>query len=447
MPDLLSVLHATSPLANRMRPTSLASFLGSAVSKRQDLAKLFASEFMGNLPSLILVGPPGSGKTSLAKLLAGQSGRPLHELSAVTSGVKDVREVLETAEKHQSAYGIQSILFIDEIHRFSKSQQDSLLAAIERGTICLLAATTENPSISLNPALISRTQVLQLDPLNRAELHLLVRAAIDSDAGLAGFVSASEEILDSIVASALGDARACLGILEAAALDVLTVAVSDPNASVSAAGPVPLTQDAVKRSAEAVRRKYDSSGDSHYDSISAYIKSMRGSDADAAVYWLARMLDGGEDPRFIARRLMIFASEDIGLADNQALLLANAAVTAANQLGMPEVRIPLAHVTVYLSLAPKSNSAYRAINEALKLVTNGTSTVVPEHLRNLESLDPEVRTRVEKYVYPHDFKPPIVKQAYLPEPLADVRLYEPKESGAEASLIEINERIRRALGK
>jgi putative ATPase len=227
---------------------------------------------------------------------------------------------------------------------------------------------------------------------------------------------------------------------------VLTSVSRDPEATIQQVA-TPLSMDAIERASQAIRRKYDASGDSHYDTISAFIKSIRGSDADAAVYWLAKMLDGGEDPRFIARRLLILASEDIGLADNQALVLANAAVTAANQLGMPEVRIPLAHVTIYMALAPKSNTAYLAVNEALRLIRSGANARVPEHLKNLDSLDPEVRARVEKYLYPHDYRPPIVQQSYLPDELSSVRFYEPKDSGAESGLIELTEKLRQALGK
>jgi putative ATPase len=211
--------------------------------------------------------------------------------------------------------------------------------------------------------------------------------------------------------------------------------------------PVPLTESAVDRASKSVRRQFDKTGDAHYDVISAYIKSIRGSDADAAIFWLARMLDGGEDPRFIARRLVILASEDIGLADNQALVLATSVAAAANTLGMPEIRIPLAHVTIYLALAPKSNSAYLAINAALRVVSSGGSISVPEHLQNLDSLDPQVRAKVEKYIYPHDHKPPIVGQVYLPSAFADLHLYQPKDSGEETRMIEISTRIRKALGK
>lgn len=447
MSDVLSVLHATSPLANRMRPRSLSEFIGSSMKRRPDLAALFTASYEGPLPSVILSGPPGSGKTSLAKLLVRESGRPLRELSAVTSGVKDVRDVIDAAFRHQSSYGIQSILFIDEIHRFSRSQQDSLLSAIEEGTICLLAATTENPSVAINPALLSRSQVLQLEPLDSVELRSIIDDSITSERGLASLVKLDEEVKDSIVAAGLGDARACLGILEAASLDAITAALVDSNFEVDPANPVSIQLEHVSRASLSVKRRYDSSGDQHYDAISAFIKSIRGSDPDAAIFWLARMLDGGEDPRFIARRLLILASEDVGLADSNALLLANAAVTAANQLGMPEVRIPLAHVTIYLALAPKSNSAYLAINKALELISSGADTSVPLHLRNFESLDKSVREKVEPYKYPHDFKPPIVNQTYLPENLADEQFYEPKDSGSESEYITILARIRRFLGK
>lgn len=447
MSDVLSVLHATSPLANRMRPRSMSEFIGSSLERRTDLASLFSDRYAGPLPSVILSGPPGSGKTSLAKLLVKESKRPLYELSAVSSGVRDVRDVIEAAVHHQSAYGIQSILFIDEIHRFSKSQQDSLLSAIEQGTICLLAATTENPSISINPALLSRTQVLQLEPLTMSELRRIVDDSVKSDRGLGGLVHLEPDARDAIVMAGLGDARSCLGVLEAATLDALTTAMTNPSQEITAKTPVSVDLDHVLRASQSVKRKYDSSGDQHYDSISAFIKSIRGSDPDAAVYWLARMLDGGEDPRFIARRLLILASEDVGLADSNALPMANAAVIAANQLGMPEVRIPLAHVSIYLALAPKSNSAYLAINRALSAVADGADTSVPLHLRNFESLDASIREKVESYKYPHDFKPPIVSQSYMPEELANLRFFEAKDSGSESEYIPILERIRRILGK
>lgn len=421
--------------------------MGSALKRRPDLLNLFHPSFRGSLPSLILAGPPGTGKTSLSKLLASQAERPLFELSAVSSGVKEVREVLDASEKHRGVYGIQSILFIDEIHRFSKSQQDSLLGAVESGDICLLAATTENPSISLNSALTSRCQVLQLEPLSMAELEAILEAALVSERGLAGLVTVEDEIRDRIIASGFGDARACLGILEAAALEQISSLLTHTPHPAADMLPVQLTESAVDRASKSVRRQFDKTGDAHYDVISAYIKSIRGSDADAAVFWLARMLDGGEDPRFIARRLVILASEDIGLADNQGLVLATSVATAANTLGMPEIRIPLAHVTIYLALAPKSNSAYLAINEAMRVVSSGGSISVPEHLQNLDSLDPQIRARVGKYIYPHDHKPPIVGQAYLPSAFANLHLYQPKDSGEETRMIEISTRIRKALGK
>jgi putative ATPase len=337
----------------------------------------------------------------------------LEQLSAISAGVKEVRAVVEKAREESDLYGKATFLFLDEIHRFSKSQQDSLLPAVEAGWITLIAATTENPSFSVISPLLSRSITVALEPIEDEDISTLLRLAIKDPRGLAGSISLDDEAIDQIVRLASGDARRALTSLEAAAF-AASQRSSDEPARVSL--------DDVATALTSTPARYDRAGDMHYDVISAFIKSVRGSDADAAIHYLARMIDAGEDPRFIARRLVILAAEDIGLADPQAIGVATAAADAVAFIGMPEGRIPLAEATIYLATAPKSNSAYLAINEALEDVRNGLTPSIPKHLRSAKGVG---------YKYPHDDVRGILEQSYAPKGVLAKSYYRPKQSGAE----------------
>lgn len=408
-------LEQGAPLAARMRPRTLDEFVGQSAALGPGTVLRTAIE-LDALSSLILYGPAGTGKTSLARIIAGMTHAHVTELSAVSAGVKDVRAVIEAARERLKMTGRRTVLFIDEIHRFNKSQQDALLHAVEDRLIVLIGATTENPFFEVNAPLISRSRIVEFTPLADDDLRaILTRALEDPERGLGGAVEVEADALDTIITLAGGDARVALTTLELAAQ---LAGVRQP--------PGPVTSDEVARATAVRAVPYDKTGDVHYDVISAFIKSMRGSDPDAAVYWLARMVHGGEDPKFIARRMMIFASEDVGMADPQALLVAHAAFKAAESIGWPEARISLAHAAVYLALAPKDNAAYLAIDEALRDVREGEGQLVPDHLRDRHR--PGADT-YPPYKYPHDYPGARVEQQYLPDGLKGRRYYRPRGYG------------------
>ena len=381
---------------------------------------------------MILWGPPGTGKTTLAQLVARLSGRKFVELSAITAGVKDVRDVMERARADRDAYGVSTILFLDEIHRFSKAQQDALLPGVESGWIVLIAATTENPSFSVIAPLLSRSLMLTLTSLDDEDLVVLMRRAVNAHEGLAGTVEIEDDLLAKIALVATGDARRALTILEAAAEVSRSLnAESETQTKVAQ-----ITELHIGTAMDRALVRYDRDGDQHYDVISAFIKSVRGSDADAATHYLARMIEAGEDPRFIARRLIILAAEDIGLADPQALGIAVSAAEAVSLIGMPEGRIPLAEATIYLCLAPKSNSAYRAINSALEDIRNGGFGEVPKPLRSSNHVGAKGAGAGVGYLYPHDDPKSVVEQQYLDEKTSAATYYKPKPVGLERDLVE-----------
>lgn len=417
--NLYSIMAA--PLAERMRPRTLDDYVGQKhlVGPDAVLRKMIDA---GRISSFILWGPPGVGKTTLAQIIAHKLETPFYTLSAVTSGVKDVREVIEKARNNRFFSQASPILFIDEIHRFSKSQQDSLLGAVEQGTVTLIGATTENPSFEVIRPLLSRCQLYVLKSLTRDDLLELLHRAIEKDTELRTRHIELRET-DAILRYSGGDARKLLNILELV---------------VEAAG----TETVVITDAVVIERlqqnplAYDKDGELHYDIISAFIKSIRGSDPDAALYWLARMIEGGEDPAFIARRLVISASEDIGLANPNALLLANAAFDAVMKIGWPEGRIPLAEVTVYLAASPKSNSAYMGINDALQLVRQTGNLPVPLHLRNAPTQLMKELGYAKDYKYAHVYEGHFVEQQFLPDGLARKRIWHAQGNAAEMKLQE-----------
>lgn len=428
-----SMFDGLAPLAARMRPRTLDEIVGQDAllktgSPLQKLAEPVQAGKNLSATSLILWGPPGTGKTTLAKAVASSSNRRFIELSAVTSGVKEVREAIEKARNDRESFGLSTILFLDEIHRFSKAQQDVLLPGVEGGWIVLIAATTENPSFSVISPLLSRSLLLTLQSLSDEDVIQLIKRASEDARGLSGRFAVSQEICERIALLAAGDARRALTILEAAA------------ASVEAAdelAPFDITHDAVESAMDRALVRYDHDGDQHYDVISAFIKSVRGSDADAAIHYLARMIEAGEDPRFIARRLIILAAEDIGLADPAALTLAASAAEAVAKIGMPEGRIPLAEATIYLALAPKSNSAYLAINAALDDVRAGLSGPVPKALKSSNYAGAQKTTGAGiGYKYPHDDGRAVVEQQYLEGKIGQRSYYQPKDKGAEKDLAE-----------
>ena len=404
------------PLAERMRPRTLDAYVGQKhiVGKGAVLRSMIDS---GRIASFILWGPPGVGKTTLAQIIANKLEAPFYTLSAVTSGVKDVREVIEKARQNRFFTTASPILFIDEIHRFSKSQQDSLLGAVEKGIVTLIGATTENPSFEVIRPLLSRCQLYVLKPLEREDLEELLHRAVTEDEELRKRTIVLQET-DAMLRYSGGDARKLLNILE-------LVVESEGSDSVT------ITDEMVANRLQQNPLAYDKGGDMHYDIISAFIKSIRGSDPDAALYWLARMIEGGEDPKFIARRLVISASEDVGLANPNALLLANAAFDAVNKIGWPEGRIPLAEATVYLATSPKSNSAYLAIDEALACVRKTGNQPVPLHLRNAPTQLMKSLGYHDGYKYAHDFPDHFVEQQYLPDQLKDSRFWHAQHSPSE----------------
>ena len=399
-----------------MRPRTLDAYVGQKhiVGKGAVLRSMIDS---GRIASFILWGPPGVGKTTLAQIIANKLETPFYTLSAVTSGVKDVREVIEKARQNRFFTTASPILFIDEIHRFSKSQQDSLLGAVEKGIVTLIGATTENPSFEVIRPLLSRCQLYMLKPLEREDLEELLQRAVTEDEELRKRTIVLQET-DAMLRYSGGDARKLLNILE-------LVVESEGSDSVT------ITDEMVANRLQQNPLAYDKGGDMHYDIISAFIKSIRGSDPDAALYWLARMIEGGEDPKFIARRLVISASEDVGLANPNALLLANAAFDAVNKIGWPEGRIPLAEATVYLATSPKSNSAYLAVDEALACVRKTGNQPVPLHLRNAPTQLMKSLGYHDGYKYAHDFPDHFVEQQYLPDQLKDSRFWHAQHSPSE----------------
>ncbi len=409
------------PLAERLRPKTLDEYIGQRhlVGQGAVLRKMIES---GHISSFILWGPPGVGKTTLAKIIANQLDRPFYTLSAVTSGVKDVRDVIEKAKQTRFFNQNNPILFIDEIHRFSKSQQDSLLGAVENGTFTLIGATTENPSFEVITPLLSRCQVYVLQPLSDDDLLSLAHRAIETDTELKQRKITLNET-DALLRYAGGDARKLLNILELVVNAQPEGEISIDNATVT---------DRLQQNPMA----YDKDGEMHYDIISAFIKSIRGSDPDAAIYWLARMIAGGEDPKFIARRLVISAAEDIGLANPNALLLANACFDTIQKIGWPEGRIPLAEATIYLASSPKSNSAYLAIDSALQVVNETGNLPVPLHLRNAPTKLMKSLNYGTEYKYPHDFPNHFVQQQYQPDALGGKQIWQPQSNAAEQKLAE-----------
>ncbi len=409
------------PLAERMRPKSLEDYIGQQhlVGPGKVLRKMIDS---GVVSSFILWGPPGVGKTTLAMIIAEQLKRPFYALSAVNSGVKDVREVIQKAEGQRFFNTPNPLLFIDEIHRFSKAQQDSLLAAVEKGTVTLIGATTENPSFEVISPLLSRCQVYVLKSQEKKDLEDLIDRAVSKDYYLSKRnITVKEK--DAMISYSGGDARKLLNILE-----LVVNGLGE--------GDIVIDNEAVHRELHENPLMYDKDGEQHYDIVSAMIKSIRGGDPNAAVYWMARMLLGGEDPKFIARRLIISASEDIGLANPNALLIANTCFEVVHKIGMPEARIPLSECVIYLATSPKSNSAYLAIDAAMDTVSHTGNSPVPLHLRNAPTKLMKDLNYGQDYKYPHDYPGNFVEQPYLPEELKEKKFYLPQQNAQEVKILE-----------
>ena len=449
-----------APLAVRMRPRTIDEVLGQEhlLTPGAPL-RVLAGENAGPAgpSSVILYGPPGTGKTTLAHVIARAPGRKFVELSAITAGVKDVRAVMDQALLDRDMYGTTTVLFLDEIHRFTKAQQDALLPGVENRWVILVAATTENPSFSIISPLLSRSLLLRVHSLEQSDIERLIDRALADPRGFDGAAVIDADARAHLAAVSGGDARRSLTSLEAAAAIAFSEAEAAGNAPAETgpaetgaeeAEPTAPVRITLAHATEAVDRaaiRYDRSGDQHYDVVSAFIKSMRGSDADAAVHYLARMLEGGEDPRFVARRIMILASEDIGLADPQALQVATAAAQSVALVGMPEARIILSQAVIYCALAPKSNAAYNAINRAIADVRAGASGQVPVHLRDGHYAGAKQFGHGVGYVYAHDEPGHVAAQQYLPDTLRGTVYYEPTQHGFERTLTERRERIRRIL--
>jgi putative ATPase len=458
-----------TPLAVRMRPTSLDEVAGQRHLLRpgSPLVSL-ATDKSGEQGSvsIILWGPPGTGKTTLAKLVAHSSGRNFVELSAVTAGVRDVRQAMEEALSRRDLYGISTVLFLDEIHRFTKAQQDALLPGVENGWVILVAATTENPSFSVISPLLSRSLLLTLEQLTDDDLGAVIDRAVSDPRGLDGSVVLDPSGREAIIRLASGDARRALTALEASALsasgesvaaqaeyDRETASLDDEDDDEETDGTAPatapelpvVTGDTVSRAVDRALLRYDRQGDEHYDVISAFIKSIRGSDADAALHYLARMIEAGEDPRFIARRIIISASEDIGLADPQALVIAVAAADAVQFIGMPEGRIPLAQAVVYLATAPKSPASYIGIDKAIADVRAGKIGRVPKPIRDAHYAGAKKLGHGKGYLYPHDYDIGVVQQQYPPTELLAAKYYQPTEHGNEREVSARWAKLRRII--
>nr|WP_245885175.1 replication-associated recombination protein A [Kineococcus rhizosphaerae] len=429
---------AGAPLAVRMRPRSIDEVVGQQhlLGPGSPLRRLASEGDLGRAgpASVILWGPPGTGKTTLATVLASSGGRRFTELSAVTAGVKDVRTVMETARTDRDLYGRQTVLFLDEIHRFTKAQQDALLPGVENRWVVLVAATTENPNFSVVTPLLSRSLLLTLQPLTADDVRGLVQRAVADPRGLAGEVRLDDDALEHLVRVADGDARRALTALEAAAGTALD---GDGEAVVTLAD--------AERALDRAAVRYDRAGDQHYDVASAFIKSMRGSDVDAALHYLARMIEAGEDPRFIARRIVIAASEDVGMADPSALQTAVAALHAVAQIGMPEARIVLAQAVVHNATAPKSNAAYNGINAAIADVRAGLGGSVPAHLRDAHYSGAKGIGHGAGYVYTHDVPAGVAEQQYAPDALVGKDYYLPTDRGFEAAVRERLTRLRKII--
>ncbi|MBK7576686.1 MAG: replication-associated recombination protein A [Ignavibacteria bacterium] len=415
-----------APLAERMRPRTIEDVAGQQHLLASGCPlRVFVER--GELPSMILWGPPGTGKTTLARVLTGSIGSPMERLSAVEAGVKDLRETMQRAERHRKM-GRRLVLFIDEIHRFNKAQQDALLHAVERGLVTLIGATTENPSFEVNNALLSRCQVYRLQPLSDSDIRSIIERALSTDDQMK-----SRNILiddwEALLSIAGGDARTALNAIEASS----SIAPQDAD------GMVHITRDVLRTTVQRRVLAYDRAGDAHYDTVSAFIKSMRGSDPDAALLYLAVMIEAGEDPTFIARRMVIFASEDIGNADPMALQVALAVFQSIERIGMPEGRIPLAQGVTYLASAPKSNASYMAIDAALALIREGADVTIPIHLRNAPTRLMKEMGHGKDYVYPHASPGHFVRERYFPEALEPQAFYRPDDQGGE---VEIARRLR-----
>ncbi len=426
-------LRTEAPLAMRMRPRNLDEFLGQEhiIGPGKVLRRAIESD---RLSSLIFHGPPGCGKTALAAVIARRTKAHFEQLNAVTSGVADLRRVIKEARERQGMYGRKTILFIDEIHRFNKAQQDALLPYVEDGTVILIGATTENPYFEVNPPLVSRSRVFAFKALTEEQVKKALRRALeDRERGLGKYrVQVDQEAMDHLVRVANGDARSALNALE------LAVTTTEPGED----GVRRITLEVAVDSIQKRAIRYDKDGDAHYDTISAFIKSMRGSDPDATLYWLARMLYAGEDPRFIARRMVIHAAEDVGLADPQALVVAVAAAQAVEYVGLPEARIPMAQAAIYIATAPKSNSVYRGIEAAMKDVGEKRTGDVPLHLRDSHYKGAAKLGHGKGYRYPHDYPGNWVDQPYLPKNLqGKVRYYQPSCNGYERELRQRLDRI------
>lgn len=435
--DLFDVASAekrqrNAPLAARMRPRTLDEYIGQEeiIGKGRLLRRAIEAD---QLSSVIFYGPPGSGKTTLAEIIANTTGGNFRTLSAVSSGVADIRELLKFAREEQKLYGRRTVLFIDEIHRFNKAQQDALLPAVEDGTVVLIGATTENPFFEVNSALISRSRIFRLKALTPEHIYTLLRRAVEDPRGLAEYHACiDEDALRHWANVCGGDARTAYNAME------LAVVTTEPGEDGLRHVDLAIAEESI----QARNISYDKDGDWHYDVISAFIKSMRGSDPDATLHWLARMTEAGENPEFIARRIMICAAEDVGLADPQALVVATAATDAVHYVGWPEARIILAEAAVYVATAPKSNSAYMGINAAIADLKNKPFSGVPMHLRDASYKGAKSFGHGKGYKYPHDFPGHYTPQQYLPDELKDAAYYHPGNNGREARIREVMENIR-----